>query len=234
MRGCLFVLLTGVLVLVGVVWFAGPPVAGTLVETTLTAAGLNADEMDVTVETDPPLALATGRADRVSIDARGVTWNEVRAGRLTLELGGVDLFGRTARTADGEIDDVELALTGEDDEPLLVAIVFSGPANAALTAVSIDGPTTEALAAAAFTEELDIAPDRVTLVAPDTIRFEAAGSSVDGTLAVGVGGRIEAATLLGTVTVFETSGLPLRLTDLSLGPDGLEVTGTLDVASLLR
>ena len=234
MRGCLFVLLTGVLVLLGVVWFAGPPVAGTLIETTLTAAGLHADEMEVTVETDPPVALATGRADRVTIDAEGVTWNEIRAGRLSLELSGVDLFRRTARTADGQIDDVELELTGENDEPLLVAIVFSGPAGAAVTAVSIDGPTTEQLAAAAFEEELDIAPDRVTLVAPDIIRFEAAGSSVDGRLAVGVGGRIEASTLLGTVTVFESSGLPLRLSDLSLAPDGLELTGTLDVASLLR
>ena len=49
MKGCLFVLVLGVGVLAAVAWFGGPPIAGAVVTTTLTAGGLTAATLDVDV-----------------------------------------------------------------------------------------------------------------------------------------------------------------------------------------
>jgi hypothetical protein len=233
MRGCLFILLAGMAVLVGVVWFVGPPLAGAAVEATLTSGGLDADEMDVLVESEPPLRLAIGQADRVTIEAAGVEWNNVRAGTMTVELRDVDLVNRTVRTADGRLDDVELEQTDDEGDPLFFAVVFSGPSDEAVTAVSIDRRTAERLAIAAFEAELDVRPDGASLVAPDTIRFTSGDQVVSGRLEVTAAGELQATTPLGIVTVVESVGLPLELTDVSVGPSGLELTGTLDVSSLL-
>lgn len=232
MRGCLFVLLTGFIVLVAVFWFAGPPLAGAVVGATLTAGGLDAEKIDVTVESDPPLRLAIGQADRVRIEARNVDWKGVRAARLVAELGGVDLVGRTARTAEGHLDDVVLEQSGAD-EPYLVQVAFDGPAGAAPTIVRADRATTERLAIAAFQAGLGIRPERATLVAPDTVTFQAAGQSVSGRLEIGPEGTLRAATPLGVFVLVESSQLPFELSTVTVGPDGLVLTGTLDVAAML-
>lgn len=233
MRGCLFVLLTGLAVLVAVVWFGGPPLAGVAVGAALTSGGLDADGMTVAVESDPPLRLAVGQADRVTIDASDATWNDVRVGRLTVELLDVDLIGRSIRSAEGQLDEVELDATDDEGEPLLMAIVFSGPADEAVTAVSIDSQTVQRLAITAFEAELGVRPDAADLVAPDTVQFTAGGQSVTGQLEVTTAGELQATTPLGTVTVLQSAGLPLELTAVSVGPAGLELTGTLDVSSLI-
>jgi hypothetical protein len=233
MRGCLFVLLTGLALLVGVIWFAGPPIAGLGVEATLVSSGLDAEEIDVRVEADPPLRLAIGRADRIRIEATGVVWNEVRAGELTVELRDVDLIARTVRTAEGRLDDVELEQIGEDGKPLLIRVVFSGSGDRADTTVSIDRRTAERLAIATFEAEIGNRPDDVALVSPDTIQFTVAGQAVRGQLEVTAGGNLRATTPLGSVTILESGGLPLDLTDVSVGSGGIELTGTFDVSSLI-
>lgn len=233
MRGCLFVMLAGVAVLVAVVWFAGPPLAGAAVGVALTSGGLSADEMTVDVESDPPLRLALGQADRVTVEADDVNWNDIRAGRLQVELRDVDLIARTVRTADGRLEGVQLEEAGEDGEPLLMAMTFSGPADEALTAISIDRATAERLAAAAFEAEIGTPPESVDLVVPDTIRFSSGGQSVIGRLEVTTAGELQAVTPLGSVTLLESRGLPMELNDVSVGPVGIEVTGLLDVSSLL-
>ncbi len=232
MRGCLFVLLLGVAVLAGVAWFGGPPIAGAIVATTLTASGFEARTLDVVVEADPPLTLAVGRADRVSIEAEGVAWNDLRAESMELELTDVDLLARTAVRAVGRFDDVELA--SPDEEPVRVDVAFEGPAGRADTTVGIDRPSVIRLAIAAFEAELNIRPDAVALVAPDTVRFTAAGQSVDGRLRISADGAVEATTPLGTVRLVETNQIPLTLTGLTVGDDGLELLGRLDIASLLE
>jgi hypothetical protein len=233
MRGCLFVMLAGVAVLAAAIWFAGPPLAGAAVGAALTSGGLSADEMTVDVESDPPLQLAIGQADRVTVSADDVNWNGIRAGRLEVELRDVDLIGRTVRTADGRLEEVQLEEIGEDGEPLLMEITFSGPADEAVTAISIDRPTAERLAAAAFEAQIGTPPESVDLVAPDVVRFTSAGQIVSGRLEVTTAGELQAATPLGSVTLLENRGLPMQLTDVSVGQGGIEVTGLLDVSSLL-
>ena len=231
MRGCLFVLVLGLAVLGGVAWFGGPPIAGALVTTTLTASGLTADELDVRVETDPPIAIAVGRVDRLTIIGSDVTWNDLIASSMDLVLTDVDLVGRSAGEADGRF--VDVVIEAPDDEPVLVDVTFAGPADAAATTIAIDRASTERLAVGALEAELGITPESVELVAPDRVRFTAAGQEVDARLAIATSGGIEATSLLGTFEVIDVGGLPLELTDLSIGQAGLELTGLLDLSTLL-
>lgn len=231
MRGCLFVLLLGLAVLAGVAWLGGPPIAGIVVTTTLTAGGLTAETLDVDVESDPPIAVAIGRVDLLTITGTNVAWNDIAASSMELELTDVDLVGRTAEDTAGRF--VDVVIESPDDEPVLVDIDFAGPADAADTTIAIDRASIQRLAAGAFETQLGIVPESVDLVGPDTIRFSAAGQSVDGRLSVTASGAVEARTPLGTFEVLDGGGLPLEITDLAVGPGGLEITGLLDVASLL-
>ena len=231
MKGCLFVLVLGLGVLAAVAWFGGPPIAGAVVTTTLTASGLTAETLDVDVETDPPIAVAVGRVDRLTISGDNVAWNDITASSMDLELSDVDLLGRTAQDAEGRF--VDVVIEAPDGEPVLVDVDFAGPADSAATAVSIDRASAERLAAGAFEAELGIAPESVALVAPNIVRFTAAGQSVEGLLRVTPQGAIEATTPIGTFEVLDSGGLPLEIADISVGPGGLEIRGLLDISSLL-
>ena len=233
MRGCLSVLILAAAFLVGIVWFGGVPLVETVVEASLTSSAFEADELDVTVHADPPLVLALGRADRVEIDAKGVRWEDLRAGAMTLRLDGVDLLGRTATTADGQFSDVELAVAGGD--PALVGIAIHGPAAAALTTIEIDGPTVKRMALAAFEKTFGTRPDSAELVAPDGVRVGIGDRQLNGTLRVDVDGALVVSSGLGTLRLVEPDpSLPLRLTSVSIVDGGLALTGTLDVSALLR
>ena len=233
MRGCLSVLIIAAVFLVGIVWFGGVPLAETVVEASLTSSAFEADELDVTVHADPPLELALGRADRVEIEARGVRWEDLRAGSMTMRLDGVDLLGRTATTADGQFNDVELAVAGGD--PALVGIAIHGPADGARTTVEIDGPTVNRMALAAFEETFGTRPDSAELVAPNGVRVGIGDRELNGTLRVDVDGALVVASGLGTIRLVEPDpSLPLRLTSVSIVDGGLALTGTLDVSALLR
>lgn len=233
MRGCLSVLIIAAAFLLGIVWFGGPPLAETVVESSLTGSGFEADRLDVTVAADPPLALAVGRADRVEIEATGVRWKDLRAGSMTLRLDGVDLLARSATTADGQFRDVELAVAGGD--PALVAITFAGPADGAATTIEIDRAAVSRMALAAFEQEFGTRPDAAELVAPDQIQVRLGGSALSGTLQVDADGALVVVATIGAVRLVEPdSSLPLRLTGVSVGNAGLRLTGTTDLASLLR
>lgn len=233
MRGCLFVLILAAAFLVGLVWFGGPPFAATIVEGSLTGAGFEAQELDVTVRADPPLLLALGQADEVEIEAEGVHWNALRAGSVSLHLNGVDLLERTATTADGRFDEVELP--GVDGDPALATVTISGPADAARTTIEIDPATVNRIALAAFETELGTTVDSVELLAPDRIRIRRGAVDLTGTLEVASDGALTVATSFGTVRLVEPDpSVPLRLIGVSTSAAGLELTGRMDLQSLLR
>jgi DUF2993 family protein len=234
MRGCLSILVLAALFVVGAIWFAGPPIASTVLEATLTSSGFAADELDVSVDTSPPLVLVVGRADRVTIRASGVHWNGLEAETMALEMADVDLFARTAGHVDGSFDGVELA--GPDGEPVLVSIDLNGPAEAAATTVRVDRQTVERIAKAAFEGEFGVNAESVRLVAPNEIRLTIAGLTIAGRLEVfGDGGLAISSPLGPAVTlVAPDPSLPLTLTGLSVDDAGLVLTGTLEVSSLIR
>lgn len=233
MRGCLTVLVLGVAFLAAAAWFGGPPVAATLVEATLTSSGLEADDLDVEVAADPPLRIALGRADRVSIDASRLSWHGLRAGSASLQLTDVDLTARTAAAAEGRFEDVELS--GPQGEQVLAQVDLDGPADEATTTVRIDAATVTALGIAGFERETGVHPDSAVLVAPSGLDVQAAGQMVNGTIEVDSSGALVVTSPVGTVRLIEPDiSLPLRLSELSVDATGLELRRTIDVEALLR
>ena len=232
MRGCLFVLILAAIVVVVGAWFGGPPVAGALVTIGLGAAGLKADDLDVTVRSDPPLELALGKADRVDVEGTQVDWNGLQAQRLDLTLHDVDFLGRTAGDVTGRLTGVELP--GIEPPGSLATIDIEGPGNAAVTTITIDGPTVEAMATAAFEEKLGVKPTSASLSEPNVIRVVAGPVQLAGAVTIGPNGSLDVTTPVGTVTVIDADpSLPVRLASVAVENGSLVLTGTFDVGALL-
>ena len=232
MRGCLSVLVIAALFVLGVGWFGGPPIASAVVRTALTSSGLEADDLQVTVEANPPLEVALGRADEVTVEGSNVRWNDLRAESLTLTLRTVNLIDRTAESADGFLDNVDLAAPGAD--PVVASVTFAGAADAAKTTVRIDAATVEQLALDAFERALGAKPDAVTLVGPNLIRVRTRLGTVDGTMEIDSGSLVVRASIATITLVDPGSSTPIKLTGLAVHDGSLELTGTLDVSSLLE
>src|SRR6476469_8677764 len=156
MRGCLSILILAIAFLAVGVWFGGPPLASTVIRSTLSSTGFASDTLDVEVTADPPLTLAIGRARTVAITATGVRWNGLRVATLALSLGSVDLVARTAATAEGPFGGV----------PLHGDVALSGSADAAQTTITVDAATVSAMALAAFEASYGVKPSSASLVAP--------------------------------------------------------------------
>ena len=233
MRGCLFVLIVAALFVVGLAWFAGPPIASALVGTTLTAAGLDATDLDVRVEADPPILVAIGQADRVTIEGTDVDWDGLEARSIDLTLDDVSLIGPSAAAVNGHLVGVELP--GIDPPGSLATVAFEGPFDAATTTVTIDGETVEAMALAAFENTLGVRPAGATLSEPNVIRIQAGPVEVAGALTIGPNGTVDVSTPLGTATIVELDpSLPVELASVAVEGDDLVLTGTIDLGELLR
>lgn len=216
-----------------IAWFGGPPIASAIVGTTLTAAGLEATDLDVHVEADPPFLVAVGRADRITIEGTDVDWDGLEARTLDLTLDDVDLLGPSARMVDGRLEGVELP--GIDPPGSLANVAFEGPGDAATATVSIDAETVEAMAIAAFENRLGVRPAGATLSEPNVIRIQAGPVEVVGALTIGPGGSLDATTPLGTTRIVEPDPtLPIELASVAVEGDDLILTGTIDLGELLR
>ena len=98
---------------------------------------------------------------------------------MSIRLGGVDLLGRTATTANGQFRDVELATANGD--PALVAITIAGLADEAHTTIEVDGATVNRLALAAFADGIR----RPGGLAPSSSRRTRSGCGWTGTRSPG-------------------------------------------------
>jgi hypothetical protein len=232
-RGCLSILILAAIFLVAGAWFAGPPVAGALVTTGLAAAGLQSDDMTVDVEADPPLRLALGQADRVSVDATDVEWDGLHADTLELVLRGVDFLARSAANVNGRLTGVELP--DVDPAGSTAAIDIGGAGDDATATITIDGPTFEAMAIEAFDEKLGIRPSSVALSEPNVLRVTAGPINASSAMTVASDGSLGVATPLGTVTVLDAdASRPFELTSVAVEGGSLVITASFDVADLFR
>src|SRR3954469_12931376 len=108
MRGCLSVLVLGLVFVLAVTWLGGPLLAGAVVERVLAGSGFAGDATSVTVTADPPLELLVGHVDRLEVRARDARVGQLDAQRLAVELTDVDLLTRRFSHVDGRLDGVVL------------------------------------------------------------------------------------------------------------------------------
>ena len=232
MRGCLFVLLLGAMVIAGGAWFGSPVLASAVISSALDGAGFSAATRTVNATADPPLKLLTGRADRVEIDATDVDFRTFHAGALDLVLTDVDVIGRTAGGISGTIDDAAMrtteGLAAEAD------VTVDGGGRDADATITVDAATVRRVVTDAFQREFGIDVTDVVLVEPDILRVSAGPTSVEGRLEVDATGAISLGTPLGSAAIlaFDPT-FPLRLESLRVDDGNLEVDGVLDATALL-
>ena len=118
MRGCLFTLLLGAIVVAFVIVAGLPALAAGLVTAGLSTAGLVADDTTVTVTSDPPTDFLGLRADRVRITATDATFRGMEIGALDLALGDVRILDRLAGSVDGQLTAV--TVTGPGGERITI------------------------------------------------------------------------------------------------------------------
>ena len=237
MRGCLFTLALGAVVIALIVVVGLPQVAAGMVTTALTAAGLQADDTTVTVSSDPPTDLVGLRADRVRVRASDATFRGLAIGSLDLRLGDVGLLDRTIGAVDGRLGEVTVADLG-GGPVTLDEITIAGQSGDITATTVIPGAQAERLIADAIAQRTGVRPDAVELLPPD--RLEASlGVTVGGTLDVTVDGDVVLAVddnPLGVESVVLLRGgqdLPIRLRDVLVTPGGdLQLDGDLAIGLL--
>jgi hypothetical protein len=235
MRGCLGVLLLTVAVIVAGAWFGGPRLAGVVVEGALDVAGFDARTRTVQVDSDPPLEILAGRADRVVIGADDVVIEDLDADRLDVTLFDVDLVARTFGSIQGRLRTVVLT-AGDGSATEAETVDLLGPADDVLATVRVAGGVVDRLGRDAISRQEGLSPDSVTLEAPNRIVFTIGPARVTGLLAVDSSGTLSATleapgnrviTLLAPDDPFTLTGVLVEDADLLLA-------GRIDLAGLMR
>lgn len=232
MRGCLFTLLLGAIVVAVFVLFALPAMAAGALTSAITAAGLQSDDTVVTVSSDPPTDLLGLRADRVRVRATDATFRGLEIEDLDLTLRDLHFVDRTASAIDGRMDGV--VVPGVGGRALaLESIGLSGTSETVVATTTVPAAAVEALIADGVEDALDARPTSVSLAPPDRLTVQLL-IAVRGRFIVSSGGdlqvRITNGPAEGQVITLLRAGIdmPLRLTDARVNAAGdLELTGEL-------
>jgi hypothetical protein len=232
MRGCLFVLVIGAVVLVGGAWAGGPGIAGALVQGALEASGFHGRNTSVRVEADPPIEVVTGRADRVVVRSQDVTFDDLEADVLDLTLVDVSLTTRRFGSVEGTLEGVTVH---QESGPVPVDhIDLAGPAANATATVVMDGEDVERLAADALNERLGLPIGGAVLTAPDVLSLTVAGQVVNARFVVEPDGSLSlAAPVPGNPRVVIVEGDPFRIDTAQVVDGEFVLVGTLDLVALL-
>jgi hypothetical protein len=237
MRGCLFTLFLGGIVIAFVVVVGLPAIAAGVLTAGLSPAGVVADDTTVTVSSSPPTDLLGLHADSVRVTATDATFRGMEIGALDLALGDVRILERTAGAVDGELRDVTVRVAGGGEITLGRISVLGGGTDITTTTV-IPNAEVEALISDAVEAQAGVRPTSVSLEAPDRLVVKA-GGTVTGRLAVTDGGnlvvRVDEGLPAGTTLVLLRGGedLPIELTSVRVtGGGDLRLTGRLVVGLL--
>lgn len=237
MRGCLFTLGLGAVVLALVVVVGLPALASAVLTGGITAAGLHADDTRVDVVASPPTDLIGLRADRVRIRATDATFRGLAIGDLDVMLDEVDLAARTAATVDGRLSGVEVPDVG--GAPLRLELVrLAGGGEAVTATTTIARAAAERLLADAIGRSTGIRPSAVSLVSPDRIVVVLGPGTADGRFSVTAAGdlviRVTAGPGSGGEIPVLRGGIdvPWRLTGVSVDSTGVQLLGVLTVGLL--
>jgi hypothetical protein len=232
MRGCLFVLIIAALFVSVAAWFGAPVLASAVIDAGLRNAGFDARSLTSTATANPPPKLLTGRADRVRIQAAGVSFRTFHAERLDLTLTEVDLLGRSFGSIRGTISAAEVKTA--DGIPTTADVTVDGDASAAAAEIVIDGATVDRVVRATFAKGAGVSVTRTEIVAPDILRIVSNGATIEGRIVVDAAGAIALSTRLGQTEILSLDpSFPLRLRSASVVDGDLRVDATLDAEALL-
>ena len=234
MRGCLGVLVLAAVLVVAGAWFGGPTLASVLVESALDVSGLEGRNRSVVVDSDPPIEILGGRADKVVIGADDVVLEGLDADRLDITLFDVDLIGRTFGSIEGRLEGVVLS-AGDRSATEAELVELLGSADDTLATVRIAGSVVDRLAREALERDTGLAVNGMFLEAPNTIVFTSGPTRVTGLLTVDAGAlsaRLEAPGE-PLITLLDP-GNPFTLTAVSVDDADLTLIGRIDIAGLLR
>ena len=236
MRGCLFTLLLGAVVIALVVVVGLPAVAAGALTAGVKAAGLQANDITVNVTSDPPWDLLGLSADRVRVRATNATFRDLRIGALDLTLLGVSIPGRTTEGVAGRLTGVTVPNVA--GQPLgLSAITLSGGGDQVTATTTITAADAAALVAAevASVTGMPVPASAVHFAAPNKVVVKTAVAPITATLSTNANGDLVAtAPGIAPVTVLHAGeDLPLRLTSVRVDAAGnVELSGTMAVSLL--
>ena len=229
-RGCLLSIAVFVAIVVGVLWFALPPIIGGLAVGALENAGVHGTATHVDVGADPPLRLLFLQADRVRLTSTDTSIQSVHADKVDVTLRDVSIGSRT-------FDFIEGSLTGitftPADGPAFQAqsVQITGPSNAARVALSLDQASVARLISSAVTTSTGQNVSAVRLAAPDRVTVTTARGAISGRLSVTDAGELVLLPSVGGSISLVGTGpdQPVRLQSVQVDGDGLEVAGTIDL-----
>jgi hypothetical protein len=205
-----------------------PALASPLLTQMLRDQGLQADNLEVSVDAFDP-SLFAGRAEKLRLTADNVVLSPATIGHLDLTLGKVSFVERTFQTISGQLRGVALSAGG-------LALSVS--------TVEVDGPAREAQAAghmnASESEQMVRAAAQRAGIGLDSVLFR------DGGLRITSGGVETAARISvqgGALVLDPDSGPavlllqpsppdPWRLTEAYVTPDGITINGVVDTTRL--
>jgi hypothetical protein len=214
------------------VWFALPPILGGVAVGLLRDAGLQAADMRVDVQADPPLRLIGLHADRVRVRASDVEIETLRAESVDVTLRDVSLREETFGVIEGRIDGARLT-PAEGPVVQVTSVQISGPPERALMTMSLSEEDVASLVRSTIARSFGSEADNVDLEAPDRLTFDVSGQPVAGRLRVDEDGSLVFREDRGALTLdlFRSSpddAAVLRSARV-VDDETLEVTGTLDV-----
>lgn len=231
-RGCLAVLVGGVVFLAVLAWFALPPLAGAVVTAGLATSGLSGTGTTVVVDASPPFELLDLHADAIEVHSTDVSWRGVEAATLELRLTGVDLGARTAVAVTGRLDGVTIP-TSQGSTPV-ERIDLDGPSSSVQATLTLDSTTVARLAANAVETAIGRPATTIELQAPDRVIVTVGSQRVESQVVVENGALVIDVPPLGRAVLAEPSGdLPFLLRSVSILPGGgATLLGTVDPHAL--
>jgi hypothetical protein len=230
-RGCVTIILLAIVFVAAVGWLAGPPAAGVVIQAGLTAGGLQASDLEVTVDSDPNWEVLTGRADRVRINGAQATLRGTSIEHLELELRDVVILDRRAAIVSGQLDGV---VVGEGTaRGLRVERISLGGGDPVTAIAEVDEHLVTTLIFAGLDARLGQRPDEVTLVPPDRLVIRLGQTVLDGDLRVQAGALVlripgPAGAAIGDLVLLDAGALPLELDTVAVRDGRLVLGGTLD------
>lgn len=169
-----------------VVFLVVPLVVGPILTSMVRQAGLEGDDVTVSVDLLGP-AILSGRAEGLRVRATDVRVPRAVIDSLDVTLHGVSIFDRSFRTVRGTLAGLEVQ--GPEGEPVHVASVdLDGPADAALARGRLDAPEAERLIRRAI-EDAGVTVDDVWL-RDDSVRVSLGDNWAEGRLRVAGGSLV--------------------------------------------